>query len=301
MIGSGILVMNKPQGFTSFDVIGKLRGILKMKRLGHTGTLDPMATGVLPVLIGTAARACDILPDEGKSYRAAFQLGTVTDTQDSTGTVLETHPFDVSADELLAVLPQFIGEIKQIPPMYSAVQINGKRLYELAREGREIERPARTVTISSLTLESYDPASGCGILAIDCGKGTYVRTILHDIGTVLGCGCMMTALERTAACGFSLADAHTFDAVQNAADSEQLESLIVPTDRLFLTLPAIRLGEAQTRLYHNGVKLDLNRVKGICADAPRCRVYGTDGAEQRFLGLAEADFADGCLRVYKNL
>lgn len=301
MIGSGILVMNKPQGFTSFDVIGKLRGILKMKRLGHTGTLDPMATGVLPVLIGTAARACDILPDEGKSYRAAFQLGTVTDTQDSSGTVLETHPFDVSEAELLAVLPQFTGEIRQIPPMYSAVQIDGKRLYELAREGKEIERPARTVTVSRLTLEAYDPVSGCGTLAIDCGKGTYVRTILHDIGTALGCGCMMTALERTAACGFALADAYTFEDVQNAADSGRLESLIIPTDRLFLILPAIRLGEAQTRMYRNGVKLDLKRVQGIDAAAPRYRIYGTNGTEQTFLGLAEADHAEGCLRIYKNL
>lgn len=294
---SGILVMNKPQGFTSFDVIGKLRGILKMKRLGHTGTLDPMATGVLPVLIGTAARACDILPDEGKAYRAAFQLGTVTDTQDSSGTVLETHSFDVSEEALRQILPQFTGVIQQIPPMYSAVQVGGKRLYELAREGKEIERPARTVTVSGLSLEAYDRASGCGTLAITCGKGTYVRTILHDIGGVLGCGCMMTALERTAACGFTLRDAHTFAEVQQAADEDTLDSLVIPTDRLFLTLPALQLGEAQTRLYRNGVKLELRRIKGI-SEAKRYRVYG---AEQGFLGLAEADRENGILRVYKNL
>ncbi len=298
MIGSGILVMNKPQGFTSFDVIGKLRGILKMKKLGHTGTLDPMATGVLPVLIGTAARACDILPDEDKAYLASFQLGTVTDTQDSTGTILETHPFDVSESALLAVLPQFIGEIQQIPPMYSAVQINGKRLYELAREGKEIERPARNVTVNDISLVSYDPESGRGTLAIDCGKGTYVRTILHDIGGVLGCGCMMTALERTKACGFTLAEAHSFDEVQQAADSDTIASLIVPTDRLFLSLPELRLGQAQTKLYRNGVKLNLARIRGIQSAQPRYRVYG---AEQEFLGLADADFKEECLRVYKNL
>ena len=297
MIGSGILVMNKPQGFTSFDVIGKLRGILKMKRLGHTGTLDPMATGVLPVLIGTAARACDILPDENKAYRAEFQLGTVTDTQDSSGNVLETHPFDVSESELLAVLPQFTGEIEQIPPMYSAVQINGKRLYELARAGKEIERPARQVTVQSLTLEAFDSQSGRGTLVIACGKGTYVRTILHDIGGVLGCGCMMTALERTAACGFTLNDAHTFEEVQQAADAGSVESLVIPTDRLFLSLPSVTLNEMQTRLYRNGVLLSVSRL-GHLPEGTRFRIYS---AEQRFLGLADADREHNCLRIYKNL
>ena len=292
MIGSGILVMNKPQGFTSFDVIGKLRGILKMRKLGHTGTLDPMATGVLPVLIGTAARACDILPDESKAYRAAFQLGTVTDTQDSSGNVLETHPFDVSESELLAVLPQFTGEIQQIPPMYSAVQINGKRLYELARAGKEIERPAQ-----SLTLEAFDSQSGRGTLVIACGKGTYVRTILHDIGGVLGCGCMMTALERTAACGFTLNDAHTFDEVQQAADAGSVESLVIPTDRLFLSLPSVTLNETQTRLYRNGVLLSVSRL-GHLPEGTRFRIYS---AEQSFLGLADADREHNCLRIYKNL
>ncbi len=297
MIGSGILVMNKPQGFTSFDVIGKLRGILKMRKLGHTGTLDPMATGVLPVLIGTAARACDILPDENKAYRAAFQLGTVTDTQDSSGNVLETHPFDVSESELLAVLPQFTGEIQQIPPMYSAVQINGKRLYELARAGKEIERPARQVTVQSLTLEAFDSQSGRGTLVIACGKGTYVRTILHDIGGVLGCGCMMTALERTAACGFTLNDAHTFEEVQQAADAGTVESLVIPTDRLFLSLPAVTLNETQTRLYRNGVLLSVSRL-GHLPEGTRFRIYS---AEQSFLGLADADREHNCLRIYKNL
>lgn len=297
MIGSGILVMNKPQGFTSFDVIGKLRGILKMRKLGHTGTLDPMATGVLPVLIGTAARACDILPDENKAYRAEFQLGTVTDTQDSSGNVLETHPFDVSESELLAVLPQFTGEIMQIPPMYSAVQINGKRLYELARAGKEIERPARQVTVQSLTLEAFDSQSGRGTLVIACGKGTYVRTILHDIGGVLGCGCMMTALERTAACGFTLNDAHTFEEVQQAADAGTVESLVIPTDRLFLSLPSVTLNETQTRLYRNGVLLSVSRL-GHLPEGTRFRIYS---AEQRFLGLADADREHNCLRIYKNL
>lgn len=296
-VRSGILVMNKPQGFTSFDVIGKLRGILKMKRLGHTGTLDPMADGVLPVLVGTAARACDILPDERKSYRAGFQLGTVTDTQDSTGTVLETHDVTITEAEIQQALPQFCGEIQQIPPMYSAVQINGKRLYELARAGTVIERPAHTVYVEHLVLTQYAPETGSGILQIDCGKGTYVRTILHDLGGVLGCGCMMTALTRTGACGFTLEDAFDFDTVQQAADEGRADELIIPTDRLFAALPELMLSEAQARLYRNGVKLDLHRVHGI-TEAVRYRIYAP---ERTFLGLCEADFSSGCLRVYKNL
>ena len=297
MIRSGVLVMDKPQGFTSFDVIGKLRGILKMKKLGHTGTLDPMATGVLPVLIGTAARACDILPDERKAYRAGFQLGTVTDTQDSTGRVLETHPVSVSETDILRLLPQFQGEIQQIPPMFSAVQVNGRRLYELAREGKTIERPARTVFVETLTLAAYDAETGSGILEIRCGKGTYVRTILHDLGTALGCGCMMTALTRTMACGFTIDEAHSFDEVQQAADRDAANTLIIPTDRLFAALPAVTVSEAQARLYRNGVRLDLNRIRGL-TDAVHYRIYTP---EQEFLGLCEADRAAGCLRVYTNL
>lgn len=296
MIESGILVMNKPQGFTSFDVIGKLRGILKMRKLGHTGTLDPMATGVLPVLIGRAARACDILPDERKAYRADFQLGTVTDTQDSTGNVLETHAFaGISADNIAQCFASLTGVIQQIPPMYSAVQINGKRLYELARAGKEVERPARTVEVFGITLTAFDAGTGSGTAEIACGKGTYVRTLLHDMGQMLGCGCCMTALTRTAACGFSLDDAHVFEAVQSAADSGALESLIVPTDRLFTALSVLRLSTVQTRLYRSGVQLDAARVRG-CTDAAQYRVYADTG---EFMGLAANDA--GTLKVYKNL
>ena len=296
---NGILVMNKPQGFTSFDVIGKLRGILKMKKLGHTGTLDPMAAGVLPVLVGNAARACDLLTDETKTYRAAFALGTVTDTQDSTGNVLETHPFSVTEEEITALLPQFSGEIQQIPPMYSAVQINGKRLYELARAGKEIERPARTVFVERFSLLCFDAASGTGEAEIVCGKGTYVRTLLHDLGQALGCGCCMTALTRTKACGFSLDTAHTFEEVQAAADAGTAESLLIPSDTLFPAYPALHLSAAQTVHYQNGVKLSLRQFSGLRTeeDVP-FRIYAADGG---FLGLAKADRSEGCLRVLKNL
>ncbi|HBI85819.1 MAG TPA: tRNA pseudouridine(55) synthase TruB [Ruminococcus sp.] len=298
MTRSGVLVMDKPQGFTSFDVIGKLRGILKMKKLGHTGTLDPMATGVLPVLVGTAARACDILPDETKAYRAGFALGSVTDTQDSSGKVLETHPVHVTEADLLRVIPAFVGQIEQIPPMYSAVQIGGKRLYELAREGKVIERPARSVEVQRITLTAYYAETGCGVCEIVCGKGTYVRTILHDIGQALGCGCIMTALTRTAACGFTLAEAHSFADVESAMASDGCaDALIIPTDRLFAALPALHLNETQANKYRNGVKLDLARLRGL-TDASRWRVYDAAGG---FMGLADADRENGVLRVYKNL
>jgi len=290
--------MNKPQGFTSFDVIGKLRGILKMRRLGHTGTLDPMAEGVLPVLVGTAARACDILPDETKAYRAGFQLGIVTNTQDSSGEVLETHEFAVSEQELRLVLPRFVGEIRQIPPMFSAVQINGKRLYELARAGREIERPAREVHVESVKLLSFDEAAGSGTLEIICGKGTYVRTIIHDIGRIAGCGACMTSLVRTAACGFSIEQAFGFPEVQQAADENRIGSLIIPTDKLFSALPPLHLSQVQTERYRNGVKLSLDTVKGWTEGVQRYRIYGADG---RFFGLAQADTESCCLRVFKNL
>ena len=297
MAVSGILVMDKPQGFTSFDVIGKLRGILKMKKLGHTGTLDPMATGVLPVLVGTAARACDILPDARKAYRAGFQLGKVTDTQDSSGTVLRETPFSVSREDILRILPAFTGLIDQIPPMYSAVQINGRRLYELARAGREIKRPARQVQVESLTLEDFDEVRGSGTLSVCCGKGTYVRTLIHDIGQRLSCGACMTALTRTMACGFTLAEAHGFEEVQQAAEQDALSGLIIPTDRLFAGLPALRLNAAQSRMYANGVRLTLSRLN-LPEAADRLRVYSDSG---QFFGLAEPDREAGVLRVYKNL
>ncbi len=293
---SGILVMNKPRDFTSFDVIAKLRGILKIRRLGHTGTLDPMAEGVLPVLVGTATKACDILPDETKAYRAGFRLGLVTDTQDITGKTLSTAAVNVTGSQLEAVIPRFIGEIQQIPPMYSAVQIDGKRLYDLAREGKTIERPARSITVHDIIITQYDAAAGAGVLEITCGKGTYVRTILHDIGAVLGCGACMTSLTRTMASGYSLADAHTFADVEQIMAEGRLEAVLQPTQSLFAALPRLTLPQGQAKLYRNGVKLSLERVCGI-SQADRYTVYDTEGV---FIGLAQADREEQLLRVFKN-
>lgn len=295
---NGIICVNKPEGFTSFDVIAKLRGILQMKRLGHGGTLDPMATGVLPVFVGTAARLCDIMPNTDKIYRAGFRLGCTSDTQDITGTVSPRSDKAVTASELISVLPEFTGKIQQLPPMYSAVKVNGKKLYELARKGVETERTPRETEIYTLKIEEYNEAAREGILYIACSKGTYVRTIINDIGERLGCGGIMTSLVRTSACGFSLEDCCTLEEIQQARDENRLELLMIPTESIFEHLPKLRLNEAQTRMYRNGVKLDLARVRDVRRDADRYSVYGFEGD---FIGLALADRESGLLRVEKNL
>ncbi|HRR76709.1 MAG: tRNA pseudouridine(55) synthase TruB [Ruminococcus sp.] len=295
---NGILCVNKPQDFTSFDVVAKLRGILGMKRLGHGGTLDPMATGVLPVFVGNATKACDIMPDNTKSYLAGFRLGCTSDTQDIWGEVKSVSDLAVSRDELEAVMPYFTGNIMQLPPMYSAVQVGGKRLYDLARQGIEVEREARQIEVSSLRLPEYDPDTREGKLEIVCGKGTYIRTIINDIGEKLGCGGIMTSLVRTSSCGFTLADCYTFDEIQQARDEDRLETLLLPTDKVFVSLPKLVLGEAQARMYRNGVKLDITRVRGIIPDSDTYRVYAQDGT---FFGTAVADRENGLLRVGKNL
>ena len=295
---NGIICVNKPQDFTSCDVVAKLRGILKMKRLGHGGTLDPMATGVLPVFVGNATKACDIMPDNTKSYRAGFRLGAVSDTQDVWGEVAERSDMAVSRGDIEAVIPEFIGKIMQLPPMYSAVQVNGQRLYDLARQGIEVERQAREIEVDSLVLEEYDSNTREGVMSIACGKGTYIRTIISDIGEKLGCGGIMTSLVRTSSGGFTLADCFTFEEIQKARDEDRLEELILPIERVFKKLPKLRLGEAQTRMYRNGVKLDLSKLRDMRKDEDCYGVIGYDGV---FIGTAIADRENGILRVGKNL
>lgn len=290
--------MNKPSGFTSFDVIAKLRGILKIKRLGHSGTLDPIALGVLPVFIGNAAKACDILPDNSKSYRAEFKFGLSTDTQDITGKIIQQYDKKVSREDILEIIPAFTGDIFQIPPMYSAVQVNGKRLYDLARQGVEIERPEREIHIDSIKLENFNEETQSGTLFIICSKGTYIRTVINDIGNSLGCGGIMTSLVRTSTSGFTLDDCFTFEQVENAVKSDNIESLLIPIDSAFMIYPEIHLCEHQTKLYKNGVKLDLQRIKNILPQNDKYRVYSYDN---KFIGLALAEHDNNILKVYKNL
>lgn len=295
---NGILCMNKPQDFTSFDVIGKLRGILHMKRLGHTGTLDPMATGVLPILVGTATKACDILPNQDKTYQATVVFGKATDTLDIWGKPVQDYPEQhVTEAALRAVLPEFLGDITQLPPMYSAVSVNGKRLYELARKGETVERPTRTVHIDAIALDAFDETQQTATLTVSCGKGTYIRTLLSDIGQRLGGDAVMTALTRTAACGYPLQDCLTFEQVAAAMADGTLEEHLLPTDSLFSSYPKLRLNAAQERMFCNGVKLDLNRLRNLQPDQDIYTVYGATGT---FLGTALADRTQQELRIGKR-
>ena len=284
-MANGIVIIDKPAGWTSMDVCGKLRSLLKTRRVGHAGTLDPMATGVLPVFVGQATRAVSFAEAVRKEYVAGLRLGCVTDTQDTSGRVLEQHPAEVTAEQLGAVLPRFTGEVRQVPPMYSAIKINGQKLYELARRGQEIQRPARTVTVYELELLGQD-AQGDWLLRVLCSKGTYVRTLCHDIGQALGCGGCMSALRRTMAAGFTLADSHTIEEVQARG-----EALLSPTDSLFRQYPAYTIPSAEEeRRCRCGNPLE---VKGL-ADG-LYRVYGRDGT---FLCLSR--MAHGVLTSQKN-
>ena len=273
---NGIIIIDKPQEWTSMDVCAKLRGIFREKRIGHAGTLDPMATGVLPVFMGRATRAVEFASESEKEYVAGLKLGVITNTQDTSGEVLETRPVSVTAEELEAVLPQFRGPIQQIPPMYSAIKINGKKLYELARKGREVERKPRDITIHSLTVEEQI-APDEFILRVRCSKGTYVRTLCHDIGQALGCGGTMSSLRRTMAAGFTLEQSVTLEQIQAAEDPA---ALLLPVEAYFSDHPALTLSPALSKQVRNGMTVVFPEA------APgQYRVYGSDGA---FLALCEA-------------
>ena len=284
-MADGIIIMDKPAGWTSMDVCAKLRGILKTKKVGHAGTLDPMATGVLPVFVGSATKAVSFAENGDKEYIAGLRLGVTTDTQDTSGNVLERREIAVSRESLEAVLPRFTGEIQQIPPMYSAIKINGQKLYELARKGTEIQRSTRNITIFELELlEQTD--DGDWTLRVRCSKGTYVRTLCHDIGQVLGCGGCMSSLRRTMAAGFTLAESHTLEEVQQRG-----ESLLAPTDFLFRQYPAHRLTtEKADRACRCGNPIP---AEGLAEGL--YRVYGLNG---QFLCLSS--WKNGLLISQKN-
>ena len=275
----GIIIIDKPQGWTSMDVCAKLRRLMGEKRVGHAGTLDPMATGVLPVFVGRATRAVEFAEKGSKEYVATLRLGQVTDTQDSTGRVLETHPVTATRADLERVLPRFTGEILQIPPMYSALKRDGKKLYELARKGKVVEREPRPITIYELeVLEQLSETEYR--LRFRCSKGTYIRTLCHDIGAALGCGGVMAALRRTSAAGFDLSQAVTMDAVTAAAERGEAAGLLLPVDTYFKEYPALAIsGEAERRC-RNG-----NRFPSPGEDGT-FRVYSANG-EFLMLGRRE--------------
>ena len=258
----GIINIYKEKGYTSFDVVAKLRGILKMKKIGHTGTLDPDAEGVLPVCIGSATKLCDMLTDRSKEYLAVLRLGIVTDTQDMTGTVLQSK--EAVSDEALvkqAVL-SFVGEYDQIPPMYSALKVNGQKLCDMARQGKEIERKPRRVTIHKL--EIMEMELPLVTMRVHCSKGTYIRTLCHDIGQKLGCGGCMQSLVRTRVSEFTLDKALTLSQIESLRDGGRLAECIHPVDMVFSAFPAFRVRPEAQRLLDNGNPLKAGQT--VCVE-----------------------------------
>lgn len=275
---TGILIVHKPQDWTSHDVVAKLRGLFREKRIGHAGTLDPMATGVLPVFLGRATRAVEFATEGHKEYIAGIRLGQTSDTQDSTGAILTNTPHSVSEKELMDVFPQFMGDIMQIPPMYSAIKIQGKKLYELARKGKEVERPPRPITISSITLLPEKNQFGDPLLKISCSKGTYIRTICHDIGAELGCGAVMSSLQRTTAAGFTLEQSHH---LSDILEHPTPHSLLLPVESYF-TQEKLTVLPWQEKKIRNGADFSLSSTQMV-----ECGQYCTYNEQGQFLALSQ--------------
>lgn len=291
----GILCIDKPQDMTSFLCCSILRRLLGVKKAGHAGTLDPMATGVLPLLVGKATRALDLLPVHDKRYTASLRFGQTSDTLDVWGTVQATGKAPPSLAAVEAALPAFRGEIRQIPPMTSALKKDGVRLYELARQGVEVEREARPVTIYELDILDYDAEKGELRLDCHCSKGTYIRSLCDDLGRALGCGAVMVSLRRTMAAGYTLGDCVTLEQARELAEAGRLNERLRPIATAFTPYPAVTVSPAQAVRFSNGGSLELRRL-------PACppglvRVYGPEEAGRRFLGIGEA--GEGNLRICK--
>ena len=285
---TGIILLDKPKDITSFGAVARVRRICGEKKCGHTGTLDPMATGVLTIMLGGATRFCELLPSHDKAYIASFRLGTVTDTLDITGKVLETREVNVAAEQVKAKAKDFVGDISQLPPMYSAVSVNGQRLYDLARQGIEVERKAREVTVFSIDFLAENEQTGEYEIAVECSSGTYIRTLIADLGEALGCGAVLTDLRRTKANGFEISKAVTLEKLEEAMKNGEIESVLIPVDKALEEYPVIKVSEAQAKRFRNGGELDLQRLK-----YPRMlgifRVYDP---EDNFIGLGEIGTGD---------
>lgn len=297
---TGILLMDKPQGFTSHDVVAKLRGILHTRKIGHGGTLDPLATGVLPVFVGGATRAADFAAAQDKEYVAGFTLGYCTDTQDATGETLQTSGRRAAREDVERALAQFRGPQQQVPPMYSAVKVNGQKLYDLARKGKEVERPARDIIVHEAVLLDFDEAAQKGTLRLTVSKGTYVRTIINDLGEALGTLAVMHSLVRTRSGAYALDQCSSFDEVERAMQDGTMLQLMLPTDSLFLEHPVVQLtGEGAERIARGAVVFP-RQAQGLPEQAGAlCRVYH----EGRFLMLGqvrELDKGGLGLFVFKN-
>lgn len=270
----GILIINKEKDYTSHDVVAKLRGILHMKKIGHTGTLDPQAQGVLPVALGKGTRLVELLTEKKKTYRAVLRLGTETDTQDMTGRILSEKEVSVTEKEVRAVCQGFLGHQLQVPPMYSALKVNGKKLYELAREGKVVEREPRPVEFYEIHVESVNLP--LVTLSVTCSKGTYIRTLCHDIGQKLGCGGAMEALLRTASGKFTLADSYTLAEVESFVKDGTIEQKVLSISQVLSDYPALCTSQEGTRLLLNGNPLAPSLVEGEEKNGPvrMCRDTG---------------------------
>ena len=278
------MIVDKPSGWTSQDVVSKLRGVFKTRRIGHGGTLDPMATGVLPVFVGRATRAVEFFEHAEKTYEATLRLGISTDTEDITGEVLEEKPVNVTEEQFLEILNRFRGEIFQIPPMYSAIKINGQKLCDLARKGREVERKPRPVTIYALDCRLFEGQTAK--LRVHCSKGTYIRTLCKDIGEALGCGGCMESLRRVTAGEYEISQAVTMETLVNAEDPG---AFLLPTDSLFASYPAVTLTEKQTLRCRNGNAFSVSLEPGTY------RAYSQEG---EFLMLSKVE--DGVMSTIKS-
>ena len=289
---NGVIIVNKEKGFTSHDVVAKLRGILKQKKIGHTGTLDPDATGVLPVCLGHATKLCDMLTDKDKTYETVMLLGSVTDTQDISGQILKTVDVDdmlakgeLSDEKILQVIESFVGDYNQIPPMYSALKVNGKKLYELAREGIEIERKARPVKI--LAIENVRIDFPRVYMTVSCSKGTYIRTLCHDIGEKLMCGACMEELTRTKVSTFTLDESLTLDEISSLAETEEaVNKQLITVEEIFDKYPSISTMEKFDKMLYNGNSVAISMVnideKLVLEDNMRFRMYDSVGT---FIGI----------------
>ena len=282
----GIIVINKEEGYTSHDVVSCLRGILHIRRIGHTGTLDPMATGVLPAAVGRGTSLAGMLTEKKKTYRTRMHLGITTDTQDRTGSVISEKPVGCTESQILDAVRSFEGEQMQVPPMYSALKVNGKKLYELAREGKTVERKARPVTFYEIRVT--DISLPFIEMTVQCSKGTYIRTLCHDIGESLGCGAMMESLQRTASGSFTLENAFTLEEVRNAVEAGRLEDIIIPVEEVLNEYPSIKAVPGADLLLRNGNPVGDHLIQVSDGPLPEgdVRMYLSDGT---FIGLYSHD------------
>ena len=291
---NGVLIVNKPSGMTSHDVVNIVRRLYGTRRVGHAGTLDPLASGVLVVLEGRAAKATEYISHSSKKYRATLRLGITTDTEDVTGTVLSESDVIPSADEVAAAVEKFKGSIMQTPPMYSALKVGGQKLVDLARKGVVVEREAREISIFDIFCAPTESAVDY-TLDVHCSGGTYIRTLCADIGEALGCGGVMATLERTEACGFSIDLSYTIEDLRGY-DEGKLVSLLIPTESLFLDCPAVRLPEFYEKLSRSGCEISQKKIGTSLSTGTRVRMLGkvTEANPRGFYAIGEVIEGEGC-------